>query len=397
MILALFIAATTTLGAMTADAQDYVNIVLANGVVARIRTAGQYGSMYERETRINQRLVSALSNELANIFPPKMKVAKADGRYTVSVGNTWLIQVYPEDASGARTDVKSLAYQWKDNFAARLPWAVSPSKVPAGYPLPKLPDGPVATGPVPSGLPAHDEPLVGAMVREMTKIRAMSEAEFTQKTKALEAGMLAMVVGYRQQGNCATLPTTFRRVRSLFTVLRGTGMDDNKFAINKKMYAGTTIKKIREQFKTPVGTGPIPTVAQVAMPLLGTPGPAVTVQPIDAPRITSGTPIAKALLGSGLDPNNQLINPGQQFTPDIAQVLLYLQVKNAPNNTMVGVTIRMGEEIIGKRRMNLGGDRTLAVTFYPQTADRFTEGDYLCEITAGDQTAAVIPFRIGNL
>ena len=106
--------------------------------------------------------------------------------------------------------------------------------------------------------------------------------------------------------------------------------------------------------------------------------------------------MAKAILGSGLDPDNRVINPGQQFAADVPQVLLYLQIKGAPNNTPFNVTIRTGEQIIGKKRMNVSGDRTLAVTFYPQTADDFTAGDYVCEITAADQTAVVIPFRVGD-
>ena len=75
--------------------------------------------------------------------------------------------------------------------------------------------------------------------------------------------------------------------------------------------------------------------------------------------------------------------------------MLYLQVKNAPAGTVVGVTMRKAETIVARRLMNLCGDRTLAVTFYPQAADRFSAGDYVCEITVGGQVAASIPFRIG--
>ena len=398
--LAVLIAAITILGATSAQAANYVNIVVANGIVARIRTGGSYGSLYAREAKISQRIVTALTGELTSIFPhnndnkAKMSVAKANGRSTVSVGNTMLIQVYPEDAVGAGTTVKTLAHQWESNLAARLPMAVSPSKVPAWYKGPV--GGDLPTEPVASGLPPADEPLVNAMVRELTKIRAMSQAQFEQHEKPLEAGILAMVVGYRQPQGCITPPTSFLRVKSLFTVVRGTGMTDQKFAINKKMYAGTTIKKIREKFKVPARTGAIPTAAQVVMPVIGVPVPPPDVRPIDKPRVTPGTPVAKAILGTGLDPDNRLINPGQQFAADVPQVLLYLQIKGAPNNTAFGVTMRMGEQIIGKRRLNVSGDRTLAVTFYPQTADRFTPGYYLCEITAGDQTAVVIPFRIGD-
>ncbi len=308
----------------------------------------------------------------------KVSVAKTGGLYTLSVGDTMLIQVYPEDA--AATTVKTLAYQWKSNFATRLPMAVSPSKVPAWYKGPVGDDLP--TEPVASGLPASDEPLVNAMVRELTKIRAMSQAQFDQQAKPLEAGMLAMVVGYRQPQGRITPPTSFLRVKSLFTVVRGTGMTDQKFAINKKMYAGTTIKKIREKFKVPARAGAIPTAAQIVMPAIGVPVPPTDVRPIDAPRVTPGTPVAKAILGTGLNPDNRLINPGQQFAEDIPQVMLYLQIKNAPNNTPFNITIRTGEQIVGKTRRNISGDRTLAFTFYPQTADRFTLGDYLCEITA---------------
>ena len=398
--LAVLIAAITILGATSAQAANYVNIVVANGIVARIRTGGQHGSLYAREAKISQRITNALSGELTAIFPhnndnkAKMSVAKAGGLYTVSVGNTMLIQVYPEDAAGAGTTAKTLAYQWESSFAARLPMAVSPSKVPGHYKGPV--GGDLPTEPVASGLPPQDEPLVLAMARELTKVRAMSQAQFDLQAKPLEAGMLAMVVGYRQPQGYPNPPTSLPRVKNLFTVVRGTEMTDQKFAINKKMYAGTTIKKIREKFKVPARTGAIPTAAQVVMPAIGVPVPPPDVRPIDKPRVTPGTPVAKAILGTGLDPDNRLLNPGQQFAVDVPQVLLYLQIKGASNNTPFNVTIRTGEQIIGKKRMSIGGDRTLAVTFYPQTADRFTPGDYLCEITAGDQTAVVIPFRVGN-
>ncbi len=390
----------TILGAVNAQAANYVNIVVANGIVARIRTGGSHGSLYAREAKISQRITNALGSELTAIFPhnndnkSRVKVAKSGGLYTLSIGNTMLIQVYPEDASGAGTTIKTLAYQWKSNFAARLPMAVSPSKVPAWYEGPA--GGGLPTEPVQSGLPPQDAPLVLAVVRELSKIRGMSQTQFDQQAQQLEAGMLAMVVGYRQAQVRDNPPTSFLRVKSLFTVVRGTGMSNEKFAINKNMYAGTTIKKVREKFKTPARTGAIPTAAQVVMPAIGVPVPPTDVRPIDAPRVTPGTPVAKAILGSGLDPDNHLINPGQQFAEDVPQVLLYLQIKNSPNNTPFNVAMRMGEQIIGKKRMNISGDRTLAVTFYPQTADRFTPGDYVCEITAADQTAVVIPFRVGD-
>ena len=392
-MIALFIAAVTALGAVTASAQDYVNIVVANGVVARIRTGGSYGSIYDRETRINQRIVVALSKE--DMFPPKMRVYQSSGLWTVAVGDTMLIEVYSQDAAGAGTDTKTLAYQWKENFAARLPLGVSPVRVPPGWTGPK-PGDDLASEPLPSGLPPEDEPLVTALVREMQKIRTMGDEQFQSSAPALEAGVLAMVATYRQPTGCIAPPTEFRRVQSLFKVLRGTEMNDQKFAINKKMYAGQTIEKIRQQFQIPAGTGPIPSADEIQMPVGG--GPVIPVAPsgIAPPVFVPGTPIAKALLGSGLDPNNHLLNPGQQFAADAAQVMLYLQVAGAPNNTMVEVTMRIGDEVIGKRRLNLSGDRTLAITFYPETADRFTAGDYVCEITVNDQTAVTIPFRIGT-
>lgn len=408
--IALCIAAMTALGAMTAEAQSYVNIIVANGVVARIRTAGQYGSIYEREAKINQRITEALGAELASIFPrggnaARMSVSQMNGRWTLSVGSTWLIQAYPEDAAGAGTNTKALIMQWKENFARRLPMAVSPSKVPSWWTGPTAADA-EPSEPQPSGLPAADDPLVDALVREMSRIRAMSEQEFDARKGALEAGILAMVCNYRQPEGFPNPPTSLARVKNLFIVLRGAGMSDAKFAINKRMYAGQTIKKIREEFDVPAGRGPIPTAAEVLLPEVSAPTtptmPTTPTTPTDpraipAPRIVAGTPIAQAVLGTGLDPNNHLLNPGQQFAADAPMVMLYLQVCNAPNNTIVGVTMRMADKIIGKRMLNLCGDRTLAVSFYPQTADRFTPGDYVCEIAIGEQVAASIPFRVGAM
>ncbi len=414
--IALAIAAMTALGASSTQAQEYVNIVLANHVVARIRSAGQFSSLYEREARINQRITNALANELAAIFPgphttkAKVTVTKVDGRYALVVGKTLLIEVFPQDAAGAGTDPKTLIYQWQDNFATYLPQAVSPIKVPPWYKGPR--GGDVPSAPLPSGLPPEDEPLVDALVREMARIRAMSAEEFEARQEALEAGIIAMVCNYRQPEGFPDPPTSLLRVRSLFTVLRGAGMSDAKFTANKRMYAGQTIRKIREEFNVPAGRGPIPSADEIVLPDTCTPPTPATPQPpvtpetpvtpteaptMPAPWFAENTPIARAMLGTGLDANNQLLNPGQQFPADAPLLMLYLQVEDAPPNTIVGVIMRIGETIIGKRMLNLTGDRTLAVSFYPQSAERFTPGDYVCEITVGEEVAVSIPFRVGTL
>jgi len=367
------------LSALAVQATDYEEIVLANKVVARIRTGGEHGNVSARAGKINQRLVQALSYE--DCVNPQMSAVDVNGRWTISVGSTMLIQVYPEDVAAAGLTDTALAMQWKDNLAAQLPLAVSPVKL-GGADVPG--EDPVAlpSEPRPAGVPAEDLPLVAQMVGLFDRARQLDDAQYDLQRPELEASVLSMIWSYRRGPHCGPPPVTRDpRVGNALRLVRL--VLDERYRIERDMVAGTTIKRVRKKYDIPPGTGPV------------TPSEPLGPLPLPKPHIQSGTPIVQAVLGTGLDANDKLQTPGQQFPADTPQVMLYLQVKGALNNTIVGVSMYAGKEILGRRRFQVSGDRTVAISFYPQRSETFAAGDYECRLSVADQPVGVIPFRVG--
>ena len=371
------------LATLAAQAAQNLDIVVANQVVARIYTGGPYGDLYARQAKIDQRITAVVSSETAReaIFKKNLTLGQSNGRWAVSVAGMLLMEVFPEDAAGASMDPKSLANQWKAGFTQQLPRAVSPMHVPAWWrdenPEPGLPNEPK-----PSGLGPEDKPLVDAMLGVFDQTRAMEEAQYEQAVGDLQARVLTMIWRYRQGPQCGPAPvTTDPSVRRALNLART--VDADRYRVERAMFVGTTITRVRRQYHIVPGTGPVGPFEEPPEP-----------DPVPPPRMVPGTPIAKALLGTGLDANNRLMNAGQRFPADVKQIMLYLEVKGAPNNTMVGVTFHVGEEIIGRSRIGVSGDRSFAVNFYPEKSATFAPGDYECQLTVADQPAGVIPFKV---
>ncbi len=389
-----------TVAAGMAVAQDSANIVIANTVVARIRTGGDFGSIYAREAKISQRIVDALSYELDDIFSqahdgPNMKVYQSDGRWSLAVGDTMLIQAYREDASPLGISTRDLIYQWKENFRRQLPRAVAPSKVPQWW-RDEHPDA--VAGPASfrsHGLPDVDVPLVREIVAIFDAVRAMSAEQFAAVEENVQRALVSRIMTYR---NPAAGPPPARiHIRAKSALRRVRAVDDDKYAAEKYMVAGQTITVLREAYHVPTGTGPIPrqrplpdftggTVPTEVPPVIAPPPP---------PRIVPGTPIREARLATGLDADNRLINVGQVFPADIGQLLVFVHVQDAPPNTIVGVTVQHGPgEIIGRRLLRVAGEKRLAVTFYPSRSETFPPGDYECALSVNGADGGLIPFRV---
>jgi len=392
------IVAAMFVAAGMAVAQDYVNIVVANTVVARIRTAGPYGSIYSREARISQRIVEALSNELPNIFSrahdgPNLTTYQSGGLWTLAIGNTMLIQAYPEDAAGGST--KTVIAQWKENFRKQLPLAVAPSKVPQWWK-----DAHPEQMPVPSseshGLPDVDVPLVREAVAIMDAARAMPAERFVRLEPNVQRALLERIWTYRRPACEAAPEDVYIRIRSALQKSREA--DDAKWAAEKYMVAGVTITKTRDHYRIPAGVGPVPEQRELpdfeVGPIPGLPVEPVGPPPIAPPQLLTGTPIREALLGTGLDADNQLLDVGQDFGADLAQLLVYVHVTGAPPNTIIGLTVHYGEDIVGRRLLRVADDKKLAVTFYPAQVEVFPAGDYECKLTVNGEDAGVIPFRV---
>ncbi|MGD9497618.1 MAG: hypothetical protein AB7Y46_15055 [Armatimonadota bacterium] len=399
------IVAALTAAAGTAVAQEYANIVVANTVVARIRTGGDFGSIYAREARISQRIVDALSNELAEIFSrqhdgPNIRVYQSNGRWTLAVGNTVLIEVYPADAQGG--DTRALAMQWKENFRRQLPRAVAPSKVPQWWKdaHPEAVAGPASFQS--HGLPEEDVPLVREVVAIFDAVRAMPPEQFSAVEENAQRLLIERIRSYRNP-ICGPPPTSIH-IRAKSALKRVRAVDEDKYAAEKYMVAGQTITVLRSAYQVPAGTGPIPeprplpdlTAALTPSPVEpALPTPALAQDAgVPAAALPAGTPIREVLLGSGLDADNQVLNAGQVFGADVAQLLVYLRLEGAAPNTILGLTIHRGEHAISRRLLRVSGDRRLGVTFYPAHGEGFTPGDYECRLTINGHDAGTIAFRV---
>jgi len=406
--IAAFIAALlATCGA--AVAQTRVPIIIAGEPVAYIRTGGQYGSIYQRQAQIDQRITNSLSNELSNIFVqetgvPNIDVYQADGRWTVAIGNQMLIQAYPEDAQGAGTTEKAMAFQWKENFARQLPRAVSPIHVPSWWTDPNAEEGGAVTGQREHGAATEDLPLVREVAAILQAARdTATEEQFEELLPAMERTLLQTVWSYRHPA-CGSAPMT-ENIRAKSVLKRAKGLDESKYRYEKYWLAKVTIDRLREAMDMPAGVGPIPeqrelpdftAPADTGGGTVATDTGTTDAGTIGQPTLVAGTPIKRVAIGTGLGPDNALLNVGQQFDADTGQLLVYLQTDSAPQNTIIGVTIEKDGVIAVRRLVRVSGDRRMAVTFYPARATAFAGGDYELKLTVNGEDAGLVPFRIGT-
>lgn len=403
--------AALVVAATAAVAQDSTSIVVGGEIVAHIRTGGPYGSIYQRQAAIDQRITNALSNELKNIFVmnendpeldgPKLTIAKANDLWTLSIGNQMLIQAYPEDATGSRT-TKALIYQWKENFFHAFPLAPSPKDVPPWW-TERHPEAAASFEPKPHGMPDEDLTLVREVASVFQAARDMSEDDFTALLPAMEQSVIQLVWTYRHPA-CGPAPIT-ENIRAKSALKRARGLVDEQYRAEKWWMSGLTIKKLRLEMRMPPGIGPVPEqrdLPDFAAPTGPQPGPVAPgptadptqPEPIAEVRLAPGSPLRQVALGTGLGPDNQMLNTGQEFDADTGQLLVYLKIKDARPNTIVGVTIGNGPTIVARRLVRVSGDRNLAVTFYPSRSTTFTAGDYKVLLTVNGEDAGVIPFRV---
>ncbi|MGC9317620.1 MAG: hypothetical protein ACP5KN_06225 [Armatimonadota bacterium] len=396
-VIAALIAATGV-----AVAQDYANIVVGGEVVARIRTGGPYGSIYQRQAKIDQRITEALSAELASIFDreadgPDLDVNKVDGHWTLSIGNTMLIQALSEDAAPLGCSTKELVYQWRENFHRQLPKAVSPIKVP-GWWKERHPDSLPQIEKKPHGLPDHDAPLVREIVGLLDAARALPQEQFEELEPTLKRSILQRIWTYRHP-QCGSPPAEVpRRVDSALTRVRATS--DEQHAAEKWWIAGLTIRAVRKGLKMASGVGAVPEQRPLPSFVAAAthetpPDEAISSREPAPPRLVPGTCIHQAAIGMELDANNRVTERGQVFPASVPQLLVFVHVRDAKPNSILGVILRKDGTILGRRLVRVGGERRMAVTFYPAHSEMFSAGDYECLLQVNGEDAGVIPFRIG--
>ncbi len=393
-----------------ATAQDYADIRLPNKLIARIRTGGPHGSIAQREAEIYQRITEALSDELDNIFDeeagePDLDVYRVDGVWTLSIGDQILIQAFEEDAAGAGTSTQELIWQWKANYAQQLPRAVSPIKVPDWWK--QAHPGQVSTGEKRMhDLPAHDAVLVREVVEMLDTARAMSDERFEALLPAMQRTMLQRVWTYRHP-QCG-VPPLEEHIRAKAVLKRAHGLNDQQYGYEKWWLAGETIKKLRDAMDVPEGVGPVPeqrelpdfeapsepvTASTVSAPSTSVERPAVGTG-IEPPTIEPGMPIQIAAMGTGLGEGAHVLNMGQQFEAPVDQLLVYVQMADAPPSTVLGVILHGAKGIMAQRRIVLSGDRRLGITFTAGPMESFEAGECTCRLTINGADAGRIPFCI---
>ncbi|MFO8079059.1 MAG: hypothetical protein R6V07_02030 [Armatimonadota bacterium] len=389
-----------------AIAQDYANIVVGGDTVARIRTAGPHGSIYQRQARIDQRVVQALAEERPSIFVqetgvPDLDVYQSEGRWTLSIGNTMLIQAYPEDAVGTTT--RALIEQWKLNFQRQLPRAVSPIHVPSWWQDPHAEEGGAVSGQREHGAATEDLPLVREVAGILQAARETNDDEFEEMLPAMERAMLQTVWTYRHP-NCGAAPIT-ESIRARSVLKRAKGLEEPNYRYEKYWLAKVTIDRLRDAMDMPEGVGPIP--EERDLPDFEAPIPpddggiasdpeATEPAAIAEPTLVRGTSLTQVAIGTGLGRDNALLNVGQEFDADTSQLMVYLQTDGAPQNTIVGVTIQKDDGIVARRLVRVSGDRRMAVTFYPARTTAFAPGDYEVRLSVNGEDAGIVPFRIGT-
>lgn len=108
-------------------AQEVINVMVADAVVARIRCPGTAASILERARLIDGRLTDIISYE--QCASPNVHI-KEEGVPTIYVGSYILLRVYPADAAPNDCTPLALAKVWKANLLKWLPRAPSPAARP---------------------------------------------------------------------------------------------------------------------------------------------------------------------------------------------------------------------------------------------------------------------------
>ncbi len=106
--------------------------------------------------------------------------------------------------------------------------------------------------------------------------------------------------------------------------------------------------------------------------------------------------LQKVAVGTSLDEDNRLIDAGKRFPADSAQLVVFLQLTDATDNTEITVQLFHGERLLLQRPILVSGSRKFAVTVYPCRAERFRPGEYRCQVKVNDQVAWQLPIQIGE-
>ncbi len=106
--------------------------------------------------------------------------------------------------------------------------------------------------------------------------------------------------------------------------------------------------------------------------------------------------LQKVAVGTSLDEENKLVDAGERFPADTAQLVVLLQLTDTPANTDVTVQFFHGDRLLLQRLILLSGSRKFAVTIYSRRSESFQPGEYRCQVKVNDQVAWQLPIQIGE-
>jgi len=109
-------------------AQEVINVMVGDAVVARIRCPGTAPTLLERARLIDGRITDIISYE--QCAHPNVYIKEQERVPTIYVGSYLLMRVYPADAAPNECTPLALAKLWKANLLKWLPRAASPASRP---------------------------------------------------------------------------------------------------------------------------------------------------------------------------------------------------------------------------------------------------------------------------
>ena len=173
-------------------AQETDDVYIANGVVARIRTAGTYSTIYERSAAIDKAIAEVISTQ--DTQHPQVRVAMKEGRWSVYCGDVRIISVYPQEAEANGVAAKTLAQMWAKNIKTRLPLTTPKSKMPPGAVLPPVTVNPPR--PARAEAPAGTETTMSRSaallltIDAFNVVRALAEDDYLGKREEIARNLL---------------------------------------------------------------------------------------------------------------------------------------------------------------------------------------------------------------
>jgi len=271
VLVGLTLAALAAVHVAAASVDDYYDIVLANKLVGRLRDPGAFGSLNRRACRVEQNVTEAISVE--DVGHPRMWTTSENGRPSIYIGRTFLVQILPLDARGAGTSASALARAWLAGFQQQFPRAEPCTKMGrAGGAAASTGGGRNAPARrAPACVPEADKELVGDVEALLTEARG-APAEGADAKLAELATQIGELVWSKSRNNSegefGSAEGAGQAIASaLHAVEYVRRISADTFASEKTLVAVTTVKRVR----TAVGS----TMPEAA--------PAVTPMPAPAP------------------------------------------------------------------------------------------------------------------